>query len=194
MGNFIIPIYSGQGGFAKNGYAENIEIEHPLKPGWLGVAFEEGYYINPFSLYQFQQELYPYSSAYTNYTATPYEEIPVLVGIFVETTIKKFTFEFKGVAGMVLVTPPYINATIKPGSRVDELPQAVVFSTANHKSYSFLAYSFGHSVSYQYTKHLSVHGNLAYFNDFSNASGCSSVLPLSQLHLEIGLAYHILQD
>lgn len=202
IGNFKSSTYTGEGGYAMNGYGGDITLEHPLKPGWLGLAFESGYYVNQFNLSPYKTILYSYLDNYPfmHYTflgATPYQQVTILGGIFFEKTFKKFTLELKGQAGVDVLTTPNVDATEIIGNFDFEwiiLPGGSLFINAPQTNAVFI-YNAGISARYALTKHISVRVNADYLNRFLNTVGEPSEyyenMPLSQLHLEVGLAYHL---
>lgn len=201
LGYFKSSIYTGEGGYAMNGYGGNITIEHPLKPGWLGLAFESGYYVNQFNLSPYKNMMYSYLDNYPfmQYTflgATPYKQVTILGGIFFEKRLRKFTLELKAQAGVDILTTPNVN-TIEIIGASDEpvifLPGASLFINTPQTS-TFLVYDAEISVRYALMKHVSVRVNAGYLSRILNTAGKNTEYaedpPLSQLHLEVGLAYH----
>ena len=200
IGYFKSPTYLGYGGYAMNGYGGKIEIEHPLKLGWFGLAFGTGYYVNSFNLSSYKNVVNPYWQPYSfiYYRATPYKEIPILAGIFFEKQIKRFTFEFKSMAGINIIIPPYVN-TLQTNITYDPIivvPGAAYFMEHTKPDIIFTYYLSG-SIRYSLMKHISVQGNVGYLNNFLGKPDLSFPskywhinIPLSQLHLEIGVVYH----
>ncbi len=203
LGYFKSPTYLDMGGYALNGYGANIELEHPLKPGWLGLAFETGYYDNPFSLQAYKEVINPYLSPYSYiyYSATPYKEIPTLGGIFFEKTFKRVTMEFKCEAGVDYITFPNVNSfqvEITTFPLLSNIPGAAVFM-GQMQSSTLYVYSLETSIRYTLSKHFDLRGSASYFNNFLSHPDLNveptsyrlGYITLSQLHIAMGLAYHI---
>ncbi len=196
LGYFRSTIYSGA--FAMNGNGLNIEIEHPVKPGWLGLTFESGYYINPFNFNALNTEFNSIPQLgvpeYTLSNASPYKEIPILAGTFLKTRYKKFSFQFMSMVGIDITYIASIYA-IQPRTK-----NILILEPLNNTLLSqpliipFFSYNLEGSIQYPIDKYISVYINIGYFNDFNfyydYFSNYYYYFPLSQLHIGIGMSYH----
>jgi hypothetical protein len=203
LGYFKSPIYSyplgtGSDVDAMNGYGGSIGIEHPIRPGLFGLLFYYSYYENSYNLERFEEltsnDLGGY---YISGGNSSYKESSYMGGIFFETKFKKITLELKSMIGLDFITEPYLEYTLERGHGTiwPILPEPFP-GWGYEGSLDNFVYEFGISVRYAVVKHISICGTLSYLNNFFNnyntlPTGLSlNPIPLSQIRLETGLAYH----
>ncbi len=205
LGYFKSTNYLGYGGYAMNGYGGNLAIEHPIYPGWLGLFFNAGYYVNPFNLSAYEIAMHPYLTEYPYIRyylyggASPYKEVPLLGGVFFQYSYCKIFVDLKGMIGINLISYPVVNGTDSIGSHIPiiapPLPSALNFLSINSGTGNsfcpYIAYALDATVGYRINKRLELSLNSLYMDDFLgiNHSG-SNLIPLSQLYVEMGLVYH----
>jgi len=210
LGYFKSTDYLGYGGYAMSGYGGNLAIEHPtIKPGWFGLCFNAGYYVNQFNLPSFETTMHFYLTEYhfIKYVlnrASPYKEIPILAGVFAEYSYSNFSLELKGLVGIGIIETPKISNTDSIGLNTFPIityPPAMNFLQVqqgiedyHQSSVIIFIYSISAEARYNLSRKFAIACNVFYMcnllgkpannNNFANA-------PLSELQAVLGLVYHL---